>query len=434
MIDFAVKEAEKAGMEDAIAKLEDRRETQIKFHNSDISVIKEWTSRQLSLFLAAGKKRFMLTLENPDRDMVTQAIANAANIMPLLAPTDTYHGIGRQRPMREGTVPYDDAITDTACLVELAEAAIDEAMQTADGAAGVLSAGTEHVQLASTAGIHVTDDNSRAMLSIRAFTDTGSGHAVRCARTLDGLHSEAGSDAARDASLARKPRQGDRGTYDIIFSSMAFANLIQHVAMQASAFFVDTGLSFLAGEQGKMVGDPVLTLQDSGIHPAGIASRSFDDEGIATGETTIIEHGRLLSYLHNTSTAHRYDTKTTANAGLVAPHPWNIVVTPGDASIEEMISEIDHGLYISNVWYTRFQNYRTGSFSTIPRDASILIENGEFCDGVTGIRLSDRLPRLLHGIELLARQQEQIYWWEVETPVFTPAALIRDVPVTQSFV
>jgi PmbA protein len=214
---------------------------------------------------------------------------------------------------------------------------------------------------------------------------------------------------------------------------MAFANLLQHVAMQASAFFVDTGLSFLAGEHGKMVGDPVFTLQDSGIHPAGIASRSFDDEGIATGETTIIEHGRLLSYIHNTSTAHRYDTKTTANAGLVAPHPWNIVVTPGDASIEEMISEIDHGLYISNVWYTRFQNYRTGSFSTIPRDASILIENGEFCDGVTGIRLSDRLPRLLQGIELLARHQEQIYWWEVETPVFTPAALIRDVPVTQSF-
>ncbi|MGC9308043.1 MAG: TldD/PmbA family protein [Thermoplasmatota archaeon] len=434
MIEQAVRAAQKAGMEDVVAKLEERQETQIKFHNSDISVIKNWTTRQLSLFMTLDKKILLLTLENPDRDAIHKAITNGKAIIPRLSPKDHYHGIGQQRRAPRSDKRYDASIADTARLVPIAEKTIADATDGADNAAGVLSAGKHHVELASSEDIHAEDDNSWATLSVRAFTDAGgSGHAVRCARTLDRLDTDAGATAARDAARAGDPQQGERGTYDVIFSSLALANLMQHVATFASAFYVDAGMSFLAGETGRQVGSADLTIKDTGSHPDGIASRVFDDEGIATGETTIIEKGQLRSYLHNTSTAHRYDAETTANAGLIVPHPWNVVVDPGDASLEEIISDVEHGLLVTNVWYTRFQNYRTGAFSTIPRDAAIMIENGELNQAVTGIRISDSLPRLLSSIDMFSQERYQIHWWEVETPVFTPAAIVREVPVTHSF-
>ncbi|MFO7976905.1 MAG: metallopeptidase TldD-related protein [Candidatus Hydrogenedentota bacterium] len=108
---------------------------------------------------------------------------------------------------------------------------------------------------------------------------------------------------------------------------------------------------------------------------------------------------------------------TTANAGLIAPHPWNVVVSPGDSSLEDMIREVDHGLLVTNVWYTRFQNYHTGDFSTIPRDAAITIDNGELGHAVTGIRISDSLPRLLTSITRLSRKQQQIHWWEARKTI-----------------
>jgi len=434
MIEQAVRMAEKAGMDDAVARLERRRETQIKFHNSDISVVKQWNTRRLSLFMSAGKKRLLLTLENPDKQAVKQAITNGADIIPLLTPKDSYHGVGRQRTTAACDKQYDPTVTDTDHLIPIAAETITRATDNADAAAGILSAGTEHAEIASSEGITAADDNSWATLSVRAFTDNGgSGHAVHCARTRNGLDSNTGTRAARDAIRAGSPRQGEHGTYDVVFSSLAFANLLQHVATFASAFYVDSGMSFLADKLKSMVASPQLTLKDSGIHPEGIATRGFDDEGIATGETTILDRGQLASYLHNTSTARAYDTTTTANAGLIAPHPWNVVVTPGDSSLEDMIRHVDRGLLITNVWYTRFQNYHTGDFSTIPRDAAITIDNGELGHAVTGIRISDSLPRLLSSIDRLGREQQQIHWWEVETPVFTPPALVRDVPVTRSF-
>ncbi len=430
---YAVDAAQQAGMEDAVARLEARREAQVKFHDSDISIVKEWQHRQLRLFMATGKKALQLTLENPGRQAIQTAITRGAAVIPMLSPKDHYHGIGSQRSTPGDATRYDDTVVDTGPLVAIAGGAIDQATATADTAAGVLSTGTTHVELASSEDIQASDDNSWATLSIRAFKDDGSGHAVRCARTLDELERDAGEAAARDARRARHPRQGKRGTYDVIFTGMAFANLMQHVATAASAFYVDAGLSFLAGEQGNRVGSECLTIQDSGIHPDGIASRGFDDEGIATGETTIIDHGRLASYLHNTSTARQHDTATTGNAGLTAPHPWNVIVSPGNATLKEMIHGVDHGLLVTNTWYARFQNHRTGDFSTIPRDAAILIDNGELGRAVTGIRISDRLPRILNSVDMLTREQRQIHWWEVDTPVFTPAALVRDVPVTRSF-
>jgi PmbA protein len=135
----------------------------------------------------------------------------------------------------------------------------------------------------------------------------------------------------------------------------------------------------------------------------------------------------LRTYLHNTSTAKKYKVKTTANAGLIGPSPSNLILEGKKGNP----FDIDNGIYVTNVWYTRFQNYATGDFSTIPRDGMFLIENGEICGPINGLRISENMLNLLKNISVFGKNPQQITSWEAEIPVITPDVLIKNVRFTK---
>ena len=56
------------------------------------------------------------------------------------------------------------------------------------------------------------------------------------------------------------------------------------------------------------------------------------------------------------------------------PGTWRSA--PGDSGYDEMVKEMKRGMILTSNWYTRFTNYRTGEFSTVPRDGTYLVENG----------------------------------------------------------
>ena len=97
-----------------------------------------------------------------------------------------------------------------------------------------------------------------------------------------------------------------------------------------------------------------------------------------------------------------------------------------------MISQIKRGVYLTNIWYTRFQNYHTGDFSTIPRDGAFLIKNGEIVHPIKNIRLSENIINILKSTVALGKDVKQIRGWEVETPTTTPMALVKGLNVTRS--
>jgi len=434
MIQKAVEQGLAAGLDDVVAKLVTRQEKQVKFHRSEISTIKTWDTSRLDLFMAKKKHVFSMGLENPGGNDINRAIARGARIMNVIAPKEQYHGIGRPTGQYINVKKYDDNIADESRLCSLVEHTIDEALKYTKENAGVVYAGNDNIQIHSSNGATATDRNSWVTLSVRAFaTDTASGHAVACGRRTADISSRIGSEAGQQAVAASAPHPVERGTYDIIFSPMAFAGLVAAVVRFSSAFYVDSGLSMLAGKKGKRVGSKALTIYDNGIHEDGISSRLFDDEGMATKETAVIEDGILTSYLHNTSTAYHHEMATTGNAGILYPTPWNAVVAPGDISLDSLIADVDQGLLVTNIWYTRFQNYLSGDFSTIARDGTFAIKNGSIDHPVKGVRISDNLLNILQNVTALTAETKQISWWEVDIPVFTPAALVQNVSVTRSF-
>lgn len=210
------------------------------------------------------------------------------------------------------------------------------------------------------------------------------------------------------------------------------ANLIQHVGQATSAFNVDAGLSFFAGQLGKKVAVDGFNLVDHGQVRNGVHSRSFDDEGVPTRSNVLIEGGVLKTYIHNSATAAKHGAEPTGNAGMIEPRLWNLEVGEGTYTLDEMIEETKRGIYVTNNWYTRFQSYATGEYSTLPRDAAWLVEGGALKHPVVGLRINGAIPRQLTSIDAIGRERKWVQWWEVEVPTLMPAIRVPSVRITKA--
>ncbi|MCD6592123.1 MAG: TldD/PmbA family protein [Thaumarchaeota archaeon] len=424
------------GATDAVVEVYIGRERRIKFANNEIAVFEERDERSVDIFVAIRERRAEISVNGLNVKYVDEAVKQAIQLARLSSPADVY------APLPKGPFRYDERLLKAYKirgypdrLVDAVEAAINAALaEGAERAAGTLIYSTGKTWLRTSGGAYGEAEDSSIEISIRAMASNGgSGHFVSiAAREEDFNPEEAGRIAGEHARLSRNPVELKPGEYEVILGPMTFANIVEEVGEAASAFHIDSGLSFLADKLDKEVASRIFTLVDDPTIPGTYGASPFDDEGLPTRRNTIIEEGVLKTYLHNSTTAKKFNTESTANAGLIVPQPFNLIVEArGGESLEKLISDIDDGVYITNDWYLRYHNYQTGDFSTIPRDAILRIRKGGIDGAVKNIRISDNFIRLLKNIRRIGEKRYWISWWEVETPVYAPHALIDRLNLTK---
>jgi PmbA protein len=284
-------------------------------------------------------------------------------------------------------------------------------------------------------GTKGSDRRTSITLNIRSFAEgDASGHGLSCSSSLKDFDpEEAGRRAGEGAREMIGATELEAGKYEVLLGPTVASNIIEAVVDATSAFSVDSGTSYLAGRLRKPVASPSFSVTDHGVVQGGLSGRVFDDEGTRTRSTPLIENGVLRTYLHNLTTAKKWKTKSTGHAGFVTPHPWNIAVGAGDASYDEMVKETRRGIVLTSNWYTRFMNYRTGEFSTVPRDLAYVVKGGKIAGTVKGMRVSDDLMRLFKSVRLLSKEREWIQWWEVDTPTLCPWIQADGVNITRAY-
>jgi PmbA protein len=436
--EIALSEAKKLNVDDAISLSTDYREQMIRFANDSITVAKKLRENSLFVYLSRDKKRALAVSTNPDEKSVRKFVRDLFDSMKTLPPDPNFNELPR-RSYRFSNKPgsYDNRLEDVGKdLPDLARQAIEESRKAgAQRSAGAIVAAVSKTSIMATTGTEGSDKGSEITLNVRSFADhNASGHALSCSANLSNFGpKEAGRRAGEDAKRMANAKPCDPGQYDVIMSPTVASNLFSLVGAFASAFAVDAGISFLEGKMKKAVGSESFTLTDHGTIKGGLGSRSFDDEGLPTQETRIVDKGILEHYLHNLSTAKKFKTTSTGNAGIIEPHPWNLEVSAGDSNLDEMIRTTKKGILLTSNWYTRFKNYRSGEFSTVPRDGTYLVHNGELGTPLTCLRISDSLERLLKSVGLVSSDREWIKWWEVEVPTLCPWVMASGVSVTRAF-
>jgi TldD protein len=163
---------------------------------------------------------------------------------------------------------------------------------------------------------------------------------------------------------------------------------------------VSKNSSPFCGKLGERVAHPSVTAIDDGTIENGWGSLRVDDEGNPVQKTTLIENGILKSYMVDrlgglktgykmTGSSRRQNYKFSPTSRM-----RNTFIAPGSDKLEDMIGDIDLGLYAVNMGGGSVGG--TGEFNFSVRKA-YMIRNGKVSEPVKGATLIGR------GIETLGR-------------------------------
>ena len=433
----AIAAATKLKVDDAIALSIDNREQMLRFANNSATVVKQIQETELTVYLAKDGRRAIAATSNPSEANVKRFVGDLFASMKGLTKSDYVPLPEKTMTFRPLAQRFDKKVASIGGkLSELAGTAIDASVRAgAKRSAGVVEASATSFSILTTSGTRGSDSRTSITLNIRSFADNdASGHGLSCSSTLSGFNpAEAGRRAGEAAKMMTSASEPEAGEYQVLMSPAVASNLIETVASAASAFAVEAGISYLADKMGMKVASDSFSITDHGYVAGCLGGRGFDDEGTPTRSTPVIERGTLKSYIHNLTTAGKWKTESTGNAGLVKPHPWNIEVGAGDSGYDEMVKEMTRGIVLTSNWYTRFKNYRTGEFSTVPRDGAYFVENGKVVKTLKGMRLGDDLARMFSSVRMLSRDREWVEWWEVETPTLCPWVLVDGAKITRAY-
>ncbi len=262
----------------------------------------------------------------------------------------------------------------------------------------------------------------------RAFNGDFTGQWAFASSTYSGVK-ESVENACDFASIDKKVEVDD-GVYDVVLSPLVFGNLMNSLANMSSGLSIMMGNSiFSKFKIGDKVASEKFTFSDvpREDRPNSIA---FDMEATFTENKKIIDHGVFTTPLLNNEIAEVFNLKSTGNAGWVNPVPWTLEVNEGEVGKDSLFS--GNVIFFNNNWYTRFQNYVEGNFSTVGRDAVIVYKNGKM-EGVAGrLRIADSLLNILRNIEELSKERYLVKWWDSPLPVLTPYVLVKNVKVTRA--
>lgn len=183
----------------------------------------------------------------------------------------------------------------------------------------------------------------------------------------------------------------------------AFGGVIFHEACGhgLETTSVAKNASVFCGKLGEKVAHESVTAIDDGTLLSKYGSLEIDDEGEATQKTTLIENGILKSYIVDKMGARKTGFKITGSGRRqdyrFAPtsRMRNTFIAAGQSSFEEMLKDIDYGIYAKNLGGGSVSP-GTGSYNFAVNEA-YMVRNGRIEEQVKGASLIGT------GIETLSR-------------------------------
>ncbi|MCZ6803680.1 MAG: metalloprotease PmbA [Proteobacteria bacterium] len=177
----------------------------------------------------------------------------------------------------------------------------------------------------------------------------------------------------------------------VIFEAPVASGLFSAFITAISGGSLYRRASFLLDKKGEQVFANHINIGEQPYLKKALGSAPFDNDGVATKKRNIIKDGVLLDYVLSTYSARKLGLQTTGNAGGV----HNLVIEPGQHTLEEMIKDMDTGLFITDMIGFGV-NQVTGDYS---RGASgFWVENGELAYPVEEITVAGNLIDIYKNI------------------------------------
>jgi predicted Zn-dependent protease len=314
-----------------------------------------------------------------------------------------------QMPLLESQ-RYSEVPALAGATVELDAEARAEAVGVTHGAcvrAGLRGAGFIHrsvgaTAVANSAGLFAYHSASEVSHTLSVRTPAGDGAGWAGTAHSDWARSRAPAALAARAIARALQSRGARplepGKYPVILEPTAVANLLGLLAWSLDARAADEGRSFFSRRGGgnrigeKVADDRVTILSDPG--DPDLLQRPFTAEGEPIGRTVWIENGVVRNLA--------YDRYWAAKQGVASrPTGGGIRMSGSQATLEQLIAQVERGLLVTRFWYIRSVDPRTITYTGLTRDGVLLIENGMVTRAVQNFRFNESPIAMLRNLVAL---------------------------------
>jgi PmbA protein len=412
-----IQRAKKSGATAADVMIREEDTFSVTVRMGEIETLKEAISRNLMLRVFVGKRTATSHTSDLSEGPIDKLVDETVEMARLtsedqsggLPEESSFHGnfpdLNLLDPAWESLTP--EQRIDLAVRAEAAALATDKAITNSEGAS--FEYARSAVALANTLGFTGAYAGTGAALVCVPIAESKEGmqrdHWMSAARHRNQLESpeKIGRKAAERALCRLGARKIPTCQVPVIFDALSARSLLGHIFEAVAGSTIYRRSSFLIDQIGQQVAASAVTVIDDARMPAGLGSAPFDDEGVPTQTTPIIEHGVLRNYLHSAYTARKLASRPTGNgsraaSGVVTIGPTNFYLEGGSYSPEEIISSVKAGLYVIELIGFGV-NTVTGDYS---RGAvGLWIENGKFMHPVHEVTIAGNLREMLKNIEMV---------------------------------
>ncbi|MBI3896228.1 MAG: TldD/PmbA family protein [Acidobacteria bacterium] len=434
---YVVESAMKSGATAADCVIQEGNEFSTTIRCDEVEQLKEAGAKSLGLRVFLGHRTASTYTSDFSHQGIERLVASA---LAAARVTSEDPCAGLPEPEVVGQYPEDlnlfsedvthleaHAMMELARRAEKAAFAFDPRIQNSEG--GSFDATYGRKILATSQGFLGAYRRSSCSLSVVPIAAGTQGmqrdYWYSISRSLAGLEppEEIGRKAAERTVRRLDARKVPTCKVPVVFDQRTGRSILASLFEALSGESIYRRASFLAGKLGEQVASAAVTLFDDATLKGGFGSLPFDDEGVRTGRTVVIERGVLKSYLMNCYTARKLGLKTTGNAGRgVAGNPGvrpaNFFLEPGPKSPEEIIRSVKNGFYVTEFLGFGF-NAVTGDLSH--GAAGIWIVNGELAYPVQEVTIAGNLLEMLQAITQVGSDLE--FRGAVASPTFQIAEM-----------
>jgi PmbA protein len=412
--------AMKAGASDAEAVAREGDEFSVNVRLGEVETLKESGSRGLGLRAFRGKRTGSASTSDLTAEGIRQLVEGAMALANV-TEEDPFNGLPETGEFGSAAgdlhLYFEDVYSlsgperiEWARRAEAAALAADPRITNSDG--GSFDATTGRKALANSRGFAGSYRTSYAGVSAAPLAKDADGKmqrdgwwsSARCFAHLE-TPEVVGAEAARRALRRLGARRVPTQRVPIVFAPETARSLIGSVFDAASGDAIWRDASFLAGKLGESIAESGVTIVDDNtmLLPSGaggFGSSPFDDEGLPSLRTVVVENGVLRNYLLNTYTARKLGMQSTHNAARgLAGTPGigcgNLYLEPGERTPEQIIGDVRAGLYVTGLMGFG-TNLVTGDYS---RGATGLwIENGTLTHAVEEVTIAGNLAEMLRNV------------------------------------
>lgn len=407
-LEFLIDKAKAAGAEQADIMYLNRNSVDLSYRQGQLENLARSENSEVGLRVMIGKRQAVTSTSDFSKESLDKLVERVIDMVKVV-PEDPYIGLADPSQLVNSPAQHvgeveGEVSVDT--LMERAQQAEESmlAVKNVKQSEGVGSSWSSLVvQVMSSGGFSGRFDISQQGLSCMALAGSGEDMqrdydycSVRSAKDLRSP-SEIGRKAGELAVKRLNPKKIETGAFPIIYDRRVAGHyLLQPFVEAINGHAVARGTSFLADSLNKSVFNKEITIWDDPTMLKGLASRTFDREGIGTARRAFVENGTLKSWMLNLHSARQLGLETTGHAvGVVSGPPVvgpsNVFIAPGQLTPEKLIQNAGKGLYITELMGFGI-NGVTGDYSL--GASGFWIENGELAYPVSEVTIAGNLKEM----------------------------------------